>query len=520
MAKDYILTTKTIGMAEKLRQINPPSRYAPPTRSRKYFLHNTASNFTLKAGVYYSIPLYFDIPRGYYDNDNVYQDSDASKLFYQPKSETFSSFYSPYNQLIDAILSGSSLVLRPVKIYNSEEDLKKERLAVAEGLNLSNKSDHIASSPRSIIGSFYPLTDILPGDIGPIVFNADVTPALCYDDPLTQYDKPANPFYLNERGAVSYYRHDNGVTACSLFPCYVAGNTLRDFERASDASYKVVACLEPPEKLSGANTLDYRSLLVDNTTDERRFFDPFTDTAVKTRALLNSGESRAIPQSYALPCLVVRESYRAPSTKRGEFLFYPKTNDNASNLPICELVGVLSDTPIQYDGEFYLPVFKGDISNLSASYDHIADYKPKIVRLVSTNERRDLRGGSSTIPGSSDIYSKRYTVKPFTDHSYILPLSITPLSDQGATLLSLDFTPIPAGSSASPVYQVANRDSWSLGSSKLYYCMNIGEYNATVGEVSGGGGGGTEKSLTMLTGLTAYDNYFTFNSRTVTVYGP
>lgn len=520
MAKDYILTTKTIGMAEKLRQINPPSRYAPPTRSRKYFLHNTASNFTLKAGVYCSIPLYFDIPRGYYDNDNVYQDSDASKLFYQPKSETFSSFYSPYNQLIDAILSGSSLVLRPVKIYNSEEDIKKERLAVAEGLNLSNKSDHVASSPRSIIGSFYPLTDILPGDIGPIVFNADVTPALCYDDPLTQYDKPANPFYLNERGAVSYYRHDNGVTACSLFPCYVADNTLRDFERASDASYKVVACLEPPEKLSGADTLDYRRLLVDNTTNERRFFDPFTDTAVKRRAQLDGSEGLAIPQSYALPCLVVRESYRAPSTRRGEFLFYPKTVDNSTQLPITELVGVINEGLLQYDAEFYLPVFRGKLTDLNEAYYHISDYIPLIVRTVETNERRDLKTTSETNTGTGSLYSKRLIVKSFTDHSYILPLSITPLSDQGKTTLTRAFTPIAEGVTTTPVYRVANRDSWSLGSSKLYYCMNIGEYNATIGEVSGGGGGGTEKSLTMLTGLTAHENYFTFNSRTVTVYGP
>lgn len=305
-------------------------------RARRFFFHNT-SEHTIKANNYYSIPLCFDIPRGFYTDSGVYWEEEKS--YFQSKEESFNATFSPYNSLIATILAEEPIILRSAVSFDTEDKLEQARYmlpTMVTNPDSNNVSNGVARAcaARSIPGAFCSKLDILPGDSGEIFFTSKVTPAIYFDNPITNfnpaYNSSTTPYYIAANGLTVAYRYYNATSnAFDIAPVSRARETVTS---VSMARYKVIASLEEPLKQTN-NNFDWRKFLVNDNLDIRLFFDPVTDIDKKTfaRGIHAPNEKKRYKELYALPCLVCRDT---PSviTKflNGSIDFYVRGLDSVS----------------------------------------------------------------------------------------------------------------------------------------------------------------------------------------------
>lgn len=296
-------------------------------RKQRFVFRNPTLR-TFSAGVWYSMPLVFDIPKGYYNGHGIYADAATATPYMTLKANaaTWNASNTLYDGLIASLIANEPILLRPAFYYQSTDAMNGSRLLPPQMCVTSTVQvsfDNRACAAESIAGAFRFDVDVLPGDSAIMEFNTPVYIGVYFDTPNAQFTQ--YPYYIDDIGRVAVYRRTTGqgdihepVRAMLL---YNDDTTSRRNVPVNECNNKVIATIETPDYTGTDERDDFRKVL-------NLYYSPLTSITAKDYTPPGGDEVKK--ELYALPCLYAVEPFTFPNKIRQQYDFYAESYSSTS----------------------------------------------------------------------------------------------------------------------------------------------------------------------------------------------
>lgn len=326
-----ILAISSPSQLNKLRDaLNRAKPNSQRRRKQKFIFRNT-SRLTYKAGQWYSLPLVFDIPRGYYNGSGLFQTAELlnSKQYMTlaTNAGTWAGVNTPFDAVVASLIANEPVCLRSLFDFQDQATLDASRLYPpqivdfgATTISFANR----ATAAGSIAGAFRFDVDVLPDDSAEIEFNTEVNIGVYFDAPNVSQGGTTGglyPYYIDNVGRVGIYRR----TASNAINEEVYIVRLDNDEQTSETTtarnvparrlpFKVIATVENPNYTEGTSRdKDWRDVLT-------RYYNPLTK--IESVDYNTFTTDKVLKEKYCLPCLFVADPYQPPNKLKQQYYFY------------------------------------------------------------------------------------------------------------------------------------------------------------------------------------------------------